>query len=149
MNRTLLVLVLLLLLVTVTAAAAQVSDLAPQIFVNSAPPIALKATSVPSPWFSEWHPSALKGLDGIADIGAGFSFNAYRFTPKRSVWLDLAPFYDGGTRIVGGFAGLSTEIDGIPIVEVIFGFLDADTIGFGGKYIDHELTGAFYAAWHF
>jgi hypothetical protein len=105
----------------------------------------------PSPWFSEAHWSALKTVDDLTTIGAGLAVNVYRFAPERSIWLDGCPLYDGGNKILGGFAGLSTEIKGLPVLEFILAPVAsvADCVGLGLKVTKGEFAGAVYVSTHF
>ncbi len=102
----------------------------------------------PSPWFSEIHPSAMKTANSLTSIGTGLSVNIYRFSEDRSLWADGCLLYDGGQDVIGGFAGLSTEIAGLPFVEVILAPLQADCVGAGGKW-DGTAEFMLYCTWHF
>ena len=92
--------------------------------------------------------TALKSVDGLTSFGAGFAVNFYKWREGRSLWTDVAPFYDGPSKLVGGFLGASTEIVGLPIIEPLLKPLGATCIGIGGKYdgTDYEVTA--YASWH-
>lgn len=125
-------LTLLLVLIAAAPLMAQTSDEAP-----------------PSPWFRQAKPCVLKGIDGLFSLGAGYSFAVYTWSPERAAWLDLAPYYDGDAHIIGGFAGLSTEIRGIPIVETLLEPLGADCFGAGAKYSEGETQFVIHASWHF
>lgn len=113
----------------------------------SAPAVA--ADEAPSPWFSDVNFSTIKTADALASIGTGVSINVYRVAPERSLWLDLAPLYDAPRDVVGGFAGVSTEIAGLGVIETMLAPLGADCVGYGGKYDGNTLESIIYCTWHF
>lgn len=121
------------------------------LLLITAAPIMAQANDAPakSPWFQQARPCVLKGIDGLFSLGAGYSFAVYTWSPERAAWLDLAPYYDGDSHIVGGFAGASTEIKGIPIIETLLGPLEADCFGAGAKYSEGQTQFVIHASWHF
>lgn len=127
-------------------AADLVTDTGTELLTNVAP--AQAAPAEKSPWFSEICPSAMKTANSLTSIGTGLSVNIYRFSEDRSLWADGCLLYDGGQDVIGGFAGLSTEIAGLPFVEVILAPLQADCIGAGGKW-DGTAEFLLYCTWHF
>lgn len=142
-----LTIVLLALLICAPAPAADlVTDTGTELLTNVAP--AQAAPAEKSPWFSEICPSAMKTANSLTSIGTGLSLNIYRFSEDRSLWADGCLLYDGGRDVIGGFAGLSTEIDGLPFVEVILAPLQADCVGAGGKW-DGTAEFLLYCTWHF
>jgi hypothetical protein len=140
------VLLALLLCVAPAPAADLVTDTGTELLANVVP--AQAAPVEKSPWFSEIHPSAMKTANSLTSIGTGLSINVYRLSAERSLWADGCLFYDGPQDVIGGFAGLSTEIDGLPFVEVILAPLQADCVGAGGKW-DGTAEFLLYCTWHF
>lgn len=116
-----------------------------------AAPIMAQANDEPaeSPWFRQARPCALKGVDGLASVGAGYSFAVYTWSEDRAAWLDLAPYFDATRHVIGGFAGVSTEVEGIPIVETFLKPLEADCVGAGMKFRDGHTRVLIHASWHF
>jgi len=98
----------------------------------------------PSPWFTAARFSAMKTID-LDSIGTGLSVNVYKFAPERSLWADGCALYDGSSNLIGGAAGLSTEVKGIPII----GGLPVDCAGIGAKFLDNEVTPMAYLTTHF
>lgn len=133
MNRLLLIFALLLL--TATLVTAQ--------------------EAAPSPWFSAVTPCAIKSTDSLTSIGTGLSINVYKWSEGRSLWADGCVLYDAPQEVIGGFAGLSTEIKGLPIIEAILAPLQVltsdalDTVGFGCKYSRGDATPCAYVTSHF
>ena len=63
--------------------------------------------------------AAFKGVDDLASLGVGTSIELWAISAASSAWLDLAPYYDRPADRIGGLIGLSTEIDGIPILSML------------------------------
>jgi hypothetical protein len=106
----------------------QLANLSPPVAAAETPLVALKQTAASSGrWLSEGRWAAFKGVNGVADFGAGYSVNLYRVTDKSSVWLDLAPYYEGASERLSGLVGVSTEIAPIPVLGPLLAPLQAMT----------------------
>ena len=79
--------------------------------------LAATAAVADGQWFGEFGWSAIKTTDSLESIATGPSISVYQWEPGHAVWLDLALLYDGEANACGGFGGLSTEIEGQPILE--------------------------------
>ena len=131
MRRRLLLTVAVLAVLVLLATGAQadgLTDLAPLTLANLAPavapelPAAALAEADPVGDFWREHEvrfAAFKGMNDLASLGVGASIELWQMSEASSVWFDLAPYYDQAPKRIGGLVGLSTEIDGIPILSML------------------------------
>lgn len=100
-------------------------------------------------WLTQVKPCVVKGIDGTTSIGVGGAIALYTWEDQRSAWIDLVPYFDSTSHVVGGFAGVSTEIEGTPLFEVLMKPLKPDCFGVGVKFKDGHTRGLIYGSWHF
>lgn len=84
----------------------------------------------PDAWADFWadHPvkwAAFKSATDLTSFGVGASMRLVKLNETSGAWIDAAPYYDDASRKLTGLLGLSTEIEGIPVVAQVLRPLQA------------------------
>ena len=146
----LVVLVVLVVMTTLPCVAQGITPL-PTRSVLSAAPAEPTGVDALASWFErhELRFCAVKSANTFESLGTGASLELKRLSEDRALWLDLCVQFEANEK-PRGFAGLSTEIAGIPIPliekfvkSVTFGAFDCVGIGTDGRGVQAYISTKF------